>query len=235
MNHEQATRLLADFVAERLDREHRALVEAHLASCEDCDSWCRIYRTLADSLATETDLESLEHPSSELIAHFAVFPESLSHTEGAGIQNHLESCPDCLRQLQLSQTAVSRARRSVESWREPKGRSESEPSPRPIWLKLAVAAGLCLAVIGISALVYLRSSSDGAVRELSEMRLEGIQTIEADTSITAAQVEVEKGSQITFRAGERVTLGEGFSIGSDASFVVEITSTSRQRRTRADT
>ena len=59
-------------------------------------------------------------------------------------------------------------------------------------------------------------------RRLSGDVLQGTQLIEAPRLITAGAISIGAGSEITFRAGEMVVLGDGFSIGSTATLGVEI-------------
>jgi hypothetical protein len=62
----------------------------------------------------------------------------------------------------------------------------------------------------------------GSDRTLWGENLDGQQVISADRSLSAASVQVASGAQITFRAGEVVALGDGFSVGPNTAFTVEI-------------
>ncbi len=92
----------------------------------------------------------------------------------------------------------------------------------------ALAAALSLVVLAGGML--LRGETAPWDIEIASGTLTGTQVFEAEHVIRADQVRIATGSEVTFRVADRVTLGEGFTVESGATFRVE--STRRPERAR---
>lgn len=187
----------------------------HVDGCAECRSWLEIYQLLAQGLAGEISVAG--HPSSEQLARYCVEPDSLTEPERGRIAEHLINCRECAREHSLTSSAVDEARRG------PKVLAFAPKPParwRPLFQDLAAAAVLLAASLGFT--LSQIEWPDPAVQRLAGGHLSGIEVVRAVESITATSTTIESGGDVTFRAGETVVLGEGFSIGENVSFRVEI-------------
>ena len=210
---------LVDYADGRLRGAGASRIESHLADCKECWTWLETYRLLASSL---------EHPSSQEIAAHAIAPDRLdrpsrinrtAENDPDGISAHLEHCVGCSREVDLTRRAV----------REGRGKAPaSKPvfsSPRRRFAYGAIAAGTLVLLATGSWLVSSQTSKNSRLA-VTQRTLSGSELVEANRELAVAGSRIAKGAEVTLRAGEVVTLGEGFSVESGASLVVELKSSS---------
>ncbi len=221
MSHSEMNLQLADYAAGGLEPKARGRLEEHLTECADCAEWLATYRLLSSGIETDT------HPSSRLIAEFALAADNVSQFERGRILDHLETCTDCAREVDLSRKAV-RAARAEPAWQAAADADRKRPFERlQLWartqvespMRLAAAAGLILAVVIGTGVLLSPADSGGSS---STTALHGTSVLEAGDQILMADTSVEKGADVTVRAGTVVALGEGFSVASDASLTIEL-------------
>lgn len=210
MEHLRAIELLPALASGEVSGEQRAALRAHAEDCEECRRWLETWELLAEALAAGPREGADRHPESDRLARFVVNGEELSQAELEDLTAHLADCETCRRETELTRAALEASRRL-------------EP-PRAAWprRRIGLAAGVVLAVgAALVAGLMWRPAPTGADRRLSDTSLGGRQVIEASGSLTATAVTVERGAEITFRAGDAVILEDGFSVADDASLDIE--------------
>ena len=214
MRHAEAHERLPLFVAHELDESERAEVEAHTRVCSECREWLKTYSWLSSSLADRST--SAEHPASLLLARMAAEPAAIEEVELRRLDEHLEGCPDCRRELRVAQNALTAAGHGTAD-----GRSRVlAPMLRSrLAARVALAAALVVAIVG-AAITFRPLSANDEVT-FSHQTIRGTETLEAPRSLVATHLAVEDGSQVVLRASEVVALGDGFSVGSGGVLTVE--------------
>lgn len=216
-SHDQIAELLADHVAGRLADRDSAEVTQHIGACDVCAQWTETYRLIRKELRGAADpVEG--HLTSEVLARLAADPQSLEEAERGSAASHLEFCDLCSHQLELSQEAIFYASRPLLS-RKLESRHPSFTGPR-VWL--GVAAALIVVLLAGPLFLERWNLSGPAEERLSGRKLQGTNMIRSRETISADAIEIPDGADVTFRAGKTVVLGDGFSVGSRARFVVEI-------------
>lgn len=228
MDHSEARELLETPLA-TLGGERGAALREHLAGCAECRDWQSDLRFLAQALKGPVN----DHLSSEEIARRAVDPEDLTPFERARVDEHLEACRECHQELTLATGALTRARGGrgrLSALAASAASAANAVGAHALPLRWALAVGL-IAAVALGFLFQGSPATDAAgVRSLSGGSLRGTQIIDAPRSIMATSVTIDRGSNVALRAGESVAFGDGFSVGSDASFSVEITGSARAPR-----
>ncbi len=190
------------------------LLNTHVESCTECQDWSHTYQFIAEVL-------SEEHPSSDRIAHFAMYPSSLSTEDASSIENHCTNCESCRDQLEVTRGAFEATF------------STSQPRllNRTYFYRAALAAVLLLAVTLTWVTRSPMISPDTlASRALVGNQFNGTHLIESEGGLTATGVTVESGGDVTFRAGDSVVLGDGFSIAANADFRIELAHEQNSRK-----
>lgn len=213
MKHSEANELLSDYLTSRLRPEERSGVEKHLGVCDECREQAGAYLLFAESLSLE-DSSGEEHPTSDELAAWVVDPGS----QPDAIREHLGECVSCEHETEVSKRALA----VVDS------ESIAEKSNFRVFVTrhqggVALAASLALLVAG-----WLWTS--GREVELPAHRtatgsVSGNRTITAVDSILATGMVIENGSEVVLRAGDAITFGEDFLVGSGATLLVETTGT----------
>ncbi len=233
MEHHQAIDLHPFLTARRLRGEERAEFYRHLSECADCASWTETHSLIANGLS---DGAWAEHPPSDLLARSAVGLEPLSGAERELLDGHLAACEACRETLDLAGEALSAARGGAA---DDRARLFGAGTRRRLALAAAVILGLALLLTLRTATppgspVALEDSPAASTEEfvaavvveavttLSNDTLAGKRLVEAGRAISATAVQIETGSDVTFRAGESVVLGDGFAVDADARFAIEI-------------
>jgi hypothetical protein len=220
MLHDDAQRLLPELADGALHGERERQLRRHIERCGDCRSWLETYSLLAEGLGGAT-----EHPTSEQLARLAVDGAVLTASEIEALSEHLESCRDCRRQVELASASLAEpgehrgvGQAAWKRWLAP-----------GVAVRVAAAAVLALAVgIGFDARRAREAPeprqlvvSEAADRELAGEVLQGVQVIETAGSISAREMTVERGVDLTLRAPGGVVLGNGFSVGEGGSLKIE--------------
>ncbi|MEM7352194.1 MAG: hypothetical protein AAF657_15445 [Acidobacteriota bacterium] len=148
MEHLEASLLLGDLLQGHLEGTQRRDVEAHIASCSYCQSWCETYR----SLRAGFDEPPVDHPASDDLVLFVLSPEDLPPTQHATVAQHLSHCDLCQDDADATRQAVA----SLDNEHEPQDRTASEPRSGTKRLAWRLAAALALAVL--AAAYFLRST-----------------------------------------------------------------------------
>ncbi len=220
-DHRRFEGLLADFAWGSLRGSEHEEVKAHVESCPDCRQWVEAYQDLAAAVGSPPEVE-LKHPESDELARHAVDRAGLSGEQQARIAHHLGECAACTQDIELVESAVMRAREAT-------GKSGDRARvPRFGWggdrfRRFALAATILLAIVTSAVFVLSPWGSSSRDIEISSQSLGGKKLVEADGTITATAVAIEAESEVDFRAGESVVLGNGFSVADSAFFSVEIT------------
>lgn len=220
MRHGEIKKLLGDFAAGRLDRATRAGIEAHLKECVACDSWVSTYGLYADLLGVPAGERAAEHPPADRLAEHALDLPGLEEADRSALMRHLESCPSCRRQVELTRQAVSRTHEDHLDWAAIAG-----PAAEPAWMRprAALAAGVLFALLATAMLwSYLSGGRDTNPLTPGGTALEGTHLFESRGAMIAAETEIRPRAEVTYRSGEAVVFGEGFSVGSEAVLIVEI-------------
>lgn len=223
MTHEEIRASLDEFAAGRTEGAAHEAIRRHLDGCAGCRGLVDTWTTFAELL----DDEAL-HPTAELLAAAAVGPIDPEAPEQAQLERHLEGCAPCRQQLALTRQAISGARqpRPLGSVHQPASRPVRRLSPRLAW-----AASLFIAAVVAGSLAFLQREPASFPREPASSQqvilgdLEGTRLIEAPGPLVANRVAIQPGAAITLRSGGSVAFGEGFSVGDDASLVVEVSPT----------
>ena len=92
--------LLPWYITDNLSEEDKEKVKIHLSKCPKCEADLVEIRRLADSFKENKDLFS-EHIPSEQLVIYAEAKHELNKDDLLQIENHLESCSDCKRELLL--------------------------------------------------------------------------------------------------------------------------------------
>ncbi len=106
-------------------------------------------------------------------------------------------------------------------------------SPRSRWTPVAMG------LVAIGAVLVAAMLAPGAGDEsrpgarlepgaTAQTALRDTQVIGAEQTLSVGAVRVEAGSEITLKAGEMVSLGEGFTVDEEGALVVEIEHTEAQ-------
>jgi hypothetical protein len=219
LSHEEASRLIASFAAGELDFAQALRMEGHISDCADCQEWMEVYSRLSSMLASKP----MVHLGSEEIARLAAeLPES-NEAHAHRVRTHLGVCARCAEELNITRNAIRHSRQS-HGWRD-RLRIEWPASLRPaVGWSLASAAVVAILLV---VPVFLRSDHSLAPGNLqiTGRVLSGTQVVEAPGSVLAERSQVGNDSEVTFRAGESVVFGEGFSVASSGRLQVEITET----------
>lgn len=224
MNHHQATGLLADYGAGRCGGRQLELLEVHLADCSECRDWVGTYRELS-AVAAGEPAASAAHADSDDLALYAVDAEQLGDAAQQKLRRHLSGCAACRSEFEATRTALARGRQAAESPALTAVRSTFE-SPYRLGIAASVLLGLLVSVLHVAR----RADAPVAPPTMVKTILSGERLVEAERSMVVAAVEIDSGSAIVFRAGEMVAFDNGFVVGDDASFSVDVTRPSDRRR-----
>jgi hypothetical protein len=211
---------LAEFVDRVLESALAERVNTHVQSCSECKQWIDTYRMIEDTLAGPAAESHYSHVSALALARSATATQDGGERDCAELQSHLENCSQCRYIVDLSRSAVLNARpESAFPWSSGAKRSGVLASTR----RLALAASLIIFVVGgILGVLYL-DEHDGSNQRITGVSIDGVRVFSADDTITADSARVGEGAMVTFRAGDSVAFGDGFSVGLEATVIVETT------------
>lgn len=221
MKHPEANELLSDYLTGRLCSGERSEVEEHLTECTECRDQASVYMLFAESLILEGS-SGEGHPTSHKLAAWAVDPMS----QPDSIEEHLGECSSCKHEAELSRQALAAV-----------GAEPTTDRSSPGVFVAKHQGGLALAA-SLAVLVAAFLWASGRETELPGHRtatgsVSGSRIITAADSILVIDMEIESGGEVVFRAGEAITFGEDFVVGSGATLLVETTGTfdsARQQR-----
>lgn len=229
MRHRDASDLLPRFVGGELNADERAGLEVHLAECDDCRDWVETWNLLVapstESAAVEAAPHRPAHPTSDLLARSAVDRTAVSASDARLLDEHLAHCASCRGEMRLARAALTEAAQPESTDRGWLGRLRE--SSLTGHRRLALAASVFFALFTAGVLYLARPAvgpeADPALDEveISEMKIRGTEVFQAPRSLLATAIEVVEGSDVIFRAGEVVALGNGFAVSSEASFTVD--------------
>lgn len=248
MEHPQATELLPFLWSNRLRGEERVELLRHLTECAECASWAETRSLVASALSTGPAWR--DHPSSDLLARAAVGAEWLTRAERDLLSGHLRHCAACRETLDLAGGALGSARGPKAGAGERFLRAGVAPRlarAAALILGLAVLfllrsappSGDSVALEQTSAVSSSASPASpggdaaspeasaaplvgAGITTLSGGTLAGTRLVEADRAISAGALQIEAGSDVTFRAGQVVVLAGGFSVDAEASLAIEL-------------
>jgi len=227
MNHRDAEEYLVDSAEGVLDGQLLGDLTSHVQGCSDCQGWLETFDILAGSAGQSGDGE---HPDSHLIALCAVRAEEELEPDRSDLRQHLASCGQCRREIELMKAALHQARPVVESKESPR---MSVSAGRWWWKAAAAAAFIGIAIttllgpsvrhrerpddlhpaIASTALVEPASDPSLPATEFSEAEINGERLIESDGSLTFSETKINAGAVVKIQAVRTVAFGNGFEIG----------------------
>jgi anti-sigma factor RsiW len=221
MTHSDARRRLVAYAEGALDAEQRRALEAHTRSCVACAGWLATYRMLEK----ETDrpeqphagIAPRPHPGSGDLAAHALDPSELSIAAREEIAAHLEVCPSCHREHDLTRRALAAAQPRMAPRRD---EGASTDGPRRIHrLPLRMATALLAASALLALVVPTRTPvAEPALTAGSVIRDHRV--VQSRERLFASDVRVAEFAHLELSAPSGVVLGEGFSVGRGARLAI---------------
>lgn len=203
--------LLLRFMENDLSPSRKESVAEHLEICPSCRDWCETFRALDSDPRSEL---AGYHPSADSIARYVIAPGSLHGERRRSLSSHLARCEQCRGEADVIAEGVSNQLASYEPAPTMRGLAASRP--------LQIAASLLLLVGLLASPLFRKSSEEPAAQtQVDGKLLEGQQVIEAGVRVEVTDTTIALGSDVVFRAGDTVALGNGFSIAEGAVFSVE--------------
>ncbi len=192
MTHEEVLLLLPDFLGERLEAGRKRLVSDHLGSCRDCAAAASGLRLLM-ARAGETGQESegeYGHPDTAEIVEYAIARDSFGAARAAAVESHLETCPTCREEVELTQRA-HRVTAPERAWRAQKPGVSAAGWPASARAALAAAALLVAvlvypAYLGVARLSVAKRKVEalsGAVSRLEGELRESVESLEESRAL----------------------------------------------------
>lgn len=204
--------LLLQFMEHDLTPSQEESVAGHVENCPSCRAWCETFGALVSNPSSAL---ADRHPSADSIARHVIAPESLDEERRQLLSSHLARCEPCREEAALVAEGVKNELASYET---------PAPAMRRLMASRAVqlAASLLL-LVGLLASPLFRPTSEepAAQMQIDGQLLEGERIIEAGVSVEVTDTEIALGSDVVFRAGDTVALGNGFSVAEGAVFSVE--------------
>ncbi len=213
--HDQFEGLLPRLATGELGGAEERRMRRHLEGCGECQAWLETWSLFSHGLSPAGAEPG--HPSSDQLARLAVDRDLLAPSELEVLDEHVGSCAECRRAVELSGSALTGGRRprkvaAAFRW--------LSPAALPMPARVALAAGLVVAAALVFTPRRLPEMVTTIDHEIVDSVLTGPQLIQAEGSITARAVRVEEGGEVTLQAGETVILENGFTVGSGASLKV---------------
>lgn len=230
MRHRDAVQLLPDWATSTLVPATVEALRLHATHCPACRDWLATHQLLTEELTNRRD-DKASHPRSDLLALCATRPEELDEPGRDELREHLATCAACRHSVAVTTEAVQQARPIPE---RPSTRTDQPATSRHPW-RLALAAGLTAFLVGggIYAASWWLDGRDlpsgsfvasgpeaviptisGSVEEFCDHDLAGTTVVRADSGLMVARVMVRDGADVTFEAGDRVILGDGFRVAT---------------------
>ncbi len=136
MDHLELQRAIPAYVASRIGENERRVLEAHLATCRDCQELVACCEELGQEVRRDAGLAWAEHPDPLHVK---------AHVEGerraVEVARHLEICDACA--LEASGWS-EKTRAASAGWR---ARAASWLAPRPLAAGALLGAAACLALV----------------------------------------------------------------------------------------
>lgn len=110
MEHDATSVLLDDLAEGRLDPARRALAEAHVAGCPDCQAQLHVIKMLSGPEFRELAGALFDpHPSPEELVAYVLESDDLPAADRARIGRHVRVCPTCRVEADLTRRASWRS------------------------------------------------------------------------------------------------------------------------------
>ena len=204
MNHREARQHLVGLADKSLPEPTRTQTAAHAEDCSRCRSWLTTYQGIEEALRVPR-----EHPTSEILAAYAVEPADLAEDAQSEIRSHLARCASCAADYRVTRQALAASRPDEENW-IPNAAERVTPRRMQPWAE----AGLLAAVL-LLALVVVGPESEQSPT-LSDSVIRGQQVVESDQRLLASNVQLAESSNLQLKATQGVVLREGFSVEKGA-------------------
>lgn len=217
MRHAEAQPHLSDLAAGTVDAQVRVALLAHVETCEECGEWLATYRLISAALGGGS-ASAPEHPVSDLLVRYTLSPQELDETVRAEIFQHVGSCDECRREMELTRAAVQQARPAGEEFVAPQAVVRPR---RPRLSRIALAAAVAVALVGTGLVLRSRTALPVA-GERPSRDLVGTQVIESEENLFAELMTLRSGSDVTLRAQGSVVLGDGFVVTEGAVLAIEV-------------
>lgn len=205
MKHRDAEVLLDEFASEDLDGPQARGLAAHVADCRDCSDWLAAYQRI--------ELEARLHPTSDLLANYAVEPAAIGRELRHLLESHLSRCNSCGREYRLTRHALEQARPDAGVATAGSGRTFVDVG----W---KIAAGIAVATVLTTLLIVGSRSLGEEENVVSNQSIENSRTVEASERLVAEKIAVHEAATLTLRAKGSVILGDGFSVKRGGRLVV---------------
>jgi len=221
IGHDSAVSLLTEAEHRRLVGEERASLDAHLATCHECAEIAETYSILAKSMKEAQGPQ--EHPSSEQLAALAVANKPATDAQTVILKQHVDGCDECREHVELCTRALHEARMPALGIQfRPAAGAGARTKLHAVSVRLALAAGLVGFFIAVSTLVDTNNLGPPETSVVEGESLLGTQVIRAAVTLSAGNVRIKSGSDITLQAGRIVAIGDGFAVDNGASLTVKI-------------
>ncbi len=170
MDHRTATRMLTDFARGRLPETERADVQAHVDECPACTDFVAVAHLVREEAVTAGPGMFFSHPEPDALVRVALGLEA-----SPDIAAHLDACPTCARESELTLQARSAGR--IPWWEEWRQRwREAGAAPWRAAAMVATVAAIVLAVPvyrSASLMPTLRQNQARLLAERDEARARG--------------------------------------------------------------
>jgi anti-sigma factor RsiW len=110
MNHEAAVELLAEYARGTLGGAHRAAMETHLASCDECSGVVSLHQAIEREAGEFGPALFGSHLTPDALVALALSGASAPSADAAAMHAHIRACPPCAREWQVTQRAHREAR-----------------------------------------------------------------------------------------------------------------------------
>lgn len=240
MTHRQAILWLAEYPDGPLPPSIAASLGLHLRRCEACRHWLETKQHLETLLAAASPFphvaESVDHPSSELLALCVVRPEELEEADRSGLRAHLITCSTCAQEVDLLSQAVAAARPGAAtqpSTLQPPHRHFNSRRRPPLSALLAAAAFFVL-LLASGLFIFntplpippgtpeFRHDQTALPRTAGTLEILDSNLISGDGLLVISDVHVTRGAHLTLRSGDGVALGAHFRVNQGGTLAVEL-------------
>lgn len=167
--------MLVEYILGQLTGASVAQVEAHISSCESCQSDVSFLRTVRQDLQALKQRELLHHPSVENLVHYVENSDVLDASTATGIKRHLLFCQQCQAEVaaigqneSAHQVAVADRSHISGNPLSPKQGRVGAIFLHPIF-GYAIAAGLALFIVFEG---LFESSPDSGIQLIPVQRIE---------------------------------------------------------------
>lgn len=112
MDHKTTMTLLGDAVSDRLSEADAQAVEAHVATCDECESVFATMQGVSHEVAAQGRALFTPHPTPDDLVSFAMGSPQLGPDRRTGVDAHVRACPSCTAEMALARDTDRHAHRA---------------------------------------------------------------------------------------------------------------------------